>query len=91
MVAERFIDRPSAISPDRIRLAVAIVVILEHNGDPERLTAAGKEMMRLAPHPDGVLALRPSQARKTAWSWSAFGSQSKPATRGPRIPRTTPH
>jgi hypothetical protein len=35
---------------------VAIVVILEHKGDPERLTAAGKEMMRLAPHPDGVLA-----------------------------------
>jgi hypothetical protein len=33
---------------------VAIVVILEHKGDPERLMAAGKELARL--HPDGVLA-----------------------------------
>lgn len=33
---------------------MAIVVILEHKGDPERLMAAGKELARL--HPDGVLA-----------------------------------
>jgi hypothetical protein len=35
---------------------VAIVVILEHKGDPERLMAAGTEVARLAPNPDGVLA-----------------------------------
>lgn len=40
----------SSVSP------VAIVVILEHKGDPERLMAAGKELAHLAPHPDGVLA-----------------------------------
>lgn len=33
---------------------MAIVVILEHKGDPERLMAAGRELARL--HPDGVLA-----------------------------------
>ncbi len=35
---------------------MAIVVILEHKGDPERLKAAGKALARLALHPDGVLA-----------------------------------
>jgi len=34
---------------------MAIVVILEHKGDPERLMAAVNEVARLAPHPDGVL------------------------------------
>jgi hypothetical protein len=34
--------------------AVAIVVILEHKGDPERLMAAGKKLARL--HPNGALA-----------------------------------
>jgi hypothetical protein len=34
---------------------MAIVVILEHKGDPERLMAASRELIRLAPHPDGVL------------------------------------
>ena len=33
---------------------MAILVILEHKGDPERLMAAGKELASL--HPDGVLA-----------------------------------
>jgi hypothetical protein len=46
----------SAHSPVEYLLAMAIVVILEHKGDPQRLMAAGKELMRLAPHPDGVLA-----------------------------------
>jgi hypothetical protein len=35
---------------------MAIVVILEHKGDPEKLMAASEELTRLAPHPDGVLA-----------------------------------
>jgi heme-degrading monooxygenase HmoA len=35
---------------------VAVVVILEHKGDPERLMAAIDQVTRLAPHPDGVLA-----------------------------------
>lgn len=35
---------------------MAVVVILEHKGDPERLMAAFDEVTRLAPHPDGVLA-----------------------------------
>jgi heme-degrading monooxygenase HmoA len=33
---------------------VAIVVIVRHTGDPERLMAAGRELAGL--HPDGVLA-----------------------------------
>jgi hypothetical protein len=33
---------------------VAIVVIVEHKGDPKRLMAAGKELARL--QPDGMLA-----------------------------------
>ena len=35
---------------------MAIVVILEHKGEPERLMAASRELIRLASHPDGVLA-----------------------------------
>jgi Antibiotic biosynthesis monooxygenase len=42
---------------------VAIVVILEHKGDPEKLIAAGKELARLAPQPHGVLvqAIAPTE------------------------------
>jgi hypothetical protein len=47
----------SSVSP------LAIVVILEHKGDPASLMAAGKELARLAPHPDGVLvqAIAPTE------------------------------
>lgn len=35
---------------------MAVVVILEHKGDPERLMAASRELTRLAPQPRGALA-----------------------------------
>ena len=53
----RCLSGSSSVSP------VAIVVILEHKGDPERLMAAGKELAHLMPHPDGVLveAIAPTE------------------------------
>jgi heme-degrading monooxygenase HmoA len=35
---------------------MAIVVILEHKGDPERLMDASRKVDRMVGHPDGVLA-----------------------------------
>ena len=74
MAAQSAVRGSSSVS------TVAIVVILEHKGDPERLMAAGKELARLnpdgalaqaiAPTEDGMVLVRiwESERARTAWA-----------------------